>query len=61
MDTNLIYILIILFWIWSLETLYMEMRHHKDYLSYTNFKRDKFIRENQLKYVYINLYLYLSQ
>lgn len=61
MDFNLIYIMIILFWIWSLETLYMEMKHHKGYLSYTNFKRDELIRKNQLKYVYINLYLCLSQ
>ena len=59
MDTQLIYILIALFWIWSIETLYIEMRQHKDYLSYTNFNKEKLINDIQLKYLYINLYLSL--
>jgi len=61
MDSNLIYALIVIFWVWSLETIYMEAKHHKDYLSYTNVKREKILYDKQVKYLYINLYLYLSQ
>jgi hypothetical protein len=59
MDVNLIYIWILLFWIWSLEAIYMESKKHRDYLKYTNFKSLKVVEINQLKYLYINLYLYL--
>lgn len=61
MEANIIFILIVIFWIGSLETLYIESCKNKDFLLYKNFKQEKNIQEIQLKYLYINLYLYLSQ
>jgi hypothetical protein len=38
----------------------MESKKHKDFLKYTNFNKLNKDYQNQLKYLYINLYLYLS-
>lgn len=61
MDVNIIYIWILLFWIWSLEAIYMESKKHRDYLKYTNFNKLNKDELNQLKYLYINIYLCLSK
>mgnify|MGYP007124595392 CR=1 FL=1 len=61
MDTNIIIMWIVLFWIGSIEAIYMQSCKNKNFLLYTNFKRNNFVQKKQLKYLYINLYLCLSQ